>query len=500
MTLAGPPANEALDVMDRARSQLLADDWPSLAQIDDADDATLEQHPQRARLALMRAEAHLQLGQAVQARLHAVRALAWGCERRLAARVLLAGAHHTLARAALAAGDEGRASGHFNLSLPATLLPNEARHLLQARQDRAAERLRALRSLARPGRDAARIEPIEAPVWLAELVRECVAADDVHDAVDRVVEQLLSDTGDSARFFVLLSDHFRAAGDTLTALHFLKSAQQRLHKPLESERAAFARRLVALGKADEALDLMVPTALEDAVSGRLAAPDRAAMLQAFGHMKTALQVRNEHGHDLVIAHLRAALPTMAAALGGRTATLIEIGTTREDVPGQGSTRKLAEFCNQHQLHFITVDMDPHNSRMARQTFAKLGMPFEAVTMKGEDYLRGHTGPMDFVFLDAYDFDHGKHSELRQSRYQKFLGSRIDELACHAMHLDCAQLVLARLSPFGAVCLDDTWLDQGRWTAKGTLAMPFLLEHGFKVVDARNRAALLVRGQAVPSTS
>ena len=497
MTLAGPPANEALDVMDRARAQLLADDWAGLAQI---DDAALEQHPQRARLALMRAEAHLQLGQPVQARLQAVRAMAWGCERRLAARVLLAGAHHTLARAALAAGDEGRASGHFDRSLPAALVPNEARRLLQARQDRAAERLRALRSLARPGRDAARIEPAEAPVWLAELVRECVAADDVHDAVDRVVEHQLADAGDGARFFILLSDHFRAAGDTHTALHFLKSAQQRLPKPLEHERAAFARRLVALGKAAEALDLMVPTALEDAASGRLAATDRAAMLQAFGQMKSALQVRSEHGHDLMIAHLRAALPTLAAALCGRTATLIEIGTTREDVPGQGSTRKLAEFCKQHRLHFITVDMDPHNSRMARQTFAALGVPFEAVTMKGEDYLRGDTGPMDFVFLDAYDFDHGKHSELRQSRYQKFLGTRIDELACHAMHLDCAQSVLARLSPFGAVCVDDTWLDQGRWTAKGTLAMPFLLEHGFKVVDARNRAALLVRGQPVAPTS
>jgi hypothetical protein len=115
-----------------------------------------------------------------------------------------------------------------------------------------------------------------------------------------------------------------------------------------------------------------------------------------------------------------------------------------------------------------------------------------VTAKGEDYLRERTGPIDLVFLDAYDFDHGKHSELRQSRYEKFLGARIDELACHRMHLDCAESVATKLWAHGVVCIDDTWLDQDRWTAKGTLAMPYLLDHGFVLVEARNRAALLLR--------
>jgi hypothetical protein len=118
--------------------------------------------------------------------------------------------------------------------------------------------------------------------------------------------------------------------------------------------------------------------------------------------------------------------------------------------------------------------------------------FQALTAKGEDYLRERRDPVDFVFLDAYDFDHGKHSELRQSRYVKFLGSRIDEQACHEMHLDCARSLVRLLSPDGVVCVDDTWLEDGRWSAKGTLAMPFLLDHGFELVDARNRATLLRR--------
>lgn len=61
-------------------------------------------------------------------------------------------------------------------------------------------------------------------------------------------------------------------------------------------------------------------------------------------------------------------------------------------------------------------------------------------------------------------------------------------------LDCSKSVEAKLSRNGLVCIDDTWLEEGNWTAKGTLAMPYLLEHGFRVLDVRNRAALLDRSK------
>jgi hypothetical protein len=50
----------------------------------------------------------------------------------------------------------------------------------------------------------------------------------------------------------------------------------------------------------------------------------------------------------------------------------------------------------------------------------------------------------------------------------------------------------KLSPDGLVCFDDTWIEDGLWVAKGTTAMPYLLENGFEVVEARNRAAILRR--------
>src|SRR3546814_20414765 len=100
----------------------------------------------------------------------------------------------------------------------------------------------------------------------------------------------------------------------------------------------------------------------------------------------------------------------------------------------------------------------------------------------------------FVFLDAYDFDHGKHSELRQSRYKKFLGSEIDEIACHEMHLDCAKSVNMKTAAGGLVCLDDPWIADGKWFAKGTLAVPYLLDPGFEKIGrgcGRDRGCQLV---------
>ena len=148
------------------------------------------------------------------------------------------------------------------------------------------------------------------------------------------------------------------------------------------------------------------------------------------------------------------------------------------------------FCHNHGFHFITVDMDSVNTQTAAQMFRENGVPFEAVHARGEDYLAAYEGDMDCVFLDAYDFDHGKHTELRQSRYEKFLGARISDADCHKMHLECAQAIVKKMQPWTLVCMDDTWLDSGRWAAKGTLSMPYFLENNLQLLDVRNKSALL----------
>ncbi|MBC7735873.1 MAG: hypothetical protein H7245_01315 [Candidatus Saccharibacteria bacterium] len=305
---------------------------------------------------------------------------------------------------------------------------------------------------------------------------------DFPDRIDAAT-RVLPDT-DGALLRILAAGHFVNKGERLQALTLLSEALDDLpaHNP--------QRRDLHLLAASLQLDLNQPrlaakTVLGD-LSGLTAGGEKALNSLTGGDGTDGAA---DHGHAVLLAYLKSN-PLMPV---DRRSLLVEIGTTREDVPGQGSTRVLGQFCAWSGCDFFTVDMDPRNSRHANRMFDRLGLSARAVTARGQDWLAAFDGIIDAVFVDAYDFDHGKHSEIRQARYERFLGGRIDEAECHQMHLDCAQSLIHLLAPDGIICIDDTWLDDaGKWTAKGTTAMPFLLENGFEVIEARNRAALLRR--------
>jgi hypothetical protein len=94
------------NLLERARTQWQFGDWASLAAI---GRETLQHHPDRAKLALLAAAGHQQLGDQSATRQFIRLAQDWGCGKKLIAQVLLAGAHNTLAKAAAAAGQVPRA-------------------------------------------------------------------------------------------------------------------------------------------------------------------------------------------------------------------------------------------------------------------------------------------------------------------------------------------------------------------------------------------------------
>lgn len=290
---------------------------------------------------------------------------------------------------------------------------------------------------------------------------------------------------DAALIQIVAASHFWACGQNLLALSFLAEADHRILPQDHALRSLSAEVMIRMGKGDLALN----TLLAGVFAGPQAFEQKVQMALREYLAKNFAPKAAEHGHALLLSYLERFAPEDGA---GRK-VLIEIGTTRETVPGQGSTEKLADRCAELGIDFVTVDMDPRNSTQARRMFKRKGYAFRAVTSKGEDFLAQWTGPIDYCFLDAYDFDHGQHSELRQGRYESFLGERIDDAACHKMHYDCAISLIQKLAPDGVICFDDTWTDaEEKWTAKGETAMPLLLENGFTVVDSRNRAALLAR--------
>jgi hypothetical protein len=281
--------------------------------------------------------------------------------------------------------------------------------------------------------------------------------------------------------------------NNLRALHYFTLA--RTFDPDESkELFLLAQNYFKLNQKALALEVYLDFWLKWVAVDDKAAADFKKLLRSY---QEKAEVAKEHGQQLLIHYINQNLEFIRSRTSHKL-TLIEIGSTREDVPGQGSTRKLAQLCQKHQFHFITVDMDPRNTSYARNVLNKINPSFEAITSKGEDFLKDYTGPIDFVFLDAYDFEHGKHSEERQLRYEQFLGDRINDQDCHQMHLECAQHLLNKLSPYGAICIDDSWFINDTWAGKGTTAVPFLLQNNFNIVLSGNRSVLLVRQHKAPT--
>lgn len=207
-----------------------------------------------------------------------------------------------------------------------------------------------------------------------------------------------------------------------------------------------------------------------------------------------LHVPNPHGHDLLIHAMDSRATAEEGVLRGHVC--IEIGSTREELPGQGSTVSLAKKCDELGMHFITVDMDPENTDSAIQSLAQINKDFEAVNSKGEDYLARYRGRLDFLYLDAFDVNHKNHAARRRERYKEILGSDINDEACHEMHLKCAIEAVRVMDVGGEIVFDDAWRKADGWGGKGATAMPYLLDGGFSVTQETKNTVRLSRVKAI----
>jgi tetratricopeptide (TPR) repeat protein len=124
------PCPYDLNLLERARTQWQFGDWESLAQL---DRDTLQNHPDRAELALLAAAGHLQTGNNSEARQFVRLAQDWGCGKQLISRILIAGVHNSLGRASAVAGRQTRAIKHFENAISIGTPGSDAKLLTQAR-------------------------------------------------------------------------------------------------------------------------------------------------------------------------------------------------------------------------------------------------------------------------------------------------------------------------------------------------------------------------------
>lgn len=156
--------------------------------------------------------------------------------------------------------------------------------------------------------------------------------------------------------------------------------------------------------------------------------------------------------------------------------LIEVGSER----GEGSTAWLHTYAQRHSLRFYTADIDPSVHQQARTITAG------ARLMTGAELLRRIRSPISIAYLDGFDWTpKGMEREgwiLEQRCRYRELGLEMTNKNSQAEQLAEALLVTERAAASAVVICDDTWHNE-RWDGKGGLAVPHLLDHGFRVVDS-----------------
>jgi hypothetical protein len=120
-------------LLECARTQWQFGDWESLASI---TLETMQHHPQRAKLALLAATGHFQLGNLQEANQFIRLAEDWGCSSNLIAQMLISGAHNSLGCAAVLIDRKPRTMEHFRRAVTLGGIPGDANLLTDARLDK----------------------------------------------------------------------------------------------------------------------------------------------------------------------------------------------------------------------------------------------------------------------------------------------------------------------------------------------------------------------------
>lgn len=186
-----------------------------------------------------------------------------------------------------------------------------------------------------------------------------------------------------------------------------------------------------------------------------------------------------HGHKLLEEHILKQKDL-------ENKTIIEIGSVREHMVGQNSTGFFMELCKKHNMKLISVDMDEDCSANVHREAEKLDFEnYEAITMKGEDYLKT-IEKFDYLYLDGFDYHHQWHSDKRKQKYKEILQTEITNENSWKSHLDMVKEVYEKGDKDSLLCIDDVF-DANK--GKGCTAIPFLMDNEWKALEHKYNAVI-----------
>ena len=135
----------------------------------------------------------------------------------------------------------------------------------------------------------------------------------------------------------------------------------------------------------------------------------------------------------------------------------------------------AWLCKRRGGHLISIDNNLEHLATARHLLQHFAGFVELVHEDSAAWLRRNGRPVDLLYLDSLDTDDPRHAE-----------HCLDEAVAAAPALKAGSLLL----------IDDTPWDSGGWTGKGRRAVPWLLEHGWRIVEGGYQT-LLERAETGP---
>lgn len=132
VTFRESPSSIVLDdvFFERSHTQWYFGDWAKLASL---QSEAFQNHPQRAKLALLAAAGRLQNGAYAEAREYIARAKEWGCSNTQISQILISGVHNSLGRAGAIGNQQHRALRHFETAITIGTADSDTKILTKAR-------------------------------------------------------------------------------------------------------------------------------------------------------------------------------------------------------------------------------------------------------------------------------------------------------------------------------------------------------------------------------
>ena len=199
-----------------------------------------------------------------------------------------------------------------------------------------------------------------------------------------------------------------------------------------------------------------------------------------------LLIGKGHGHSLLLFLLKKKDFFRQSDLN-----FIEIGASREEIFGQGSTKIIANYCEKYKIKFTSVDADGENVKNIKNDLREFKY-FKIINDTGENFSKNYKEKIDVMYLDAFDIETKNPPQKRVQFYKEKFNKNISNYESAKMHFEVINNFLDNFNKKCLIVFDDTFKTKEDFSGKGKTAIPLLLKNNFKIIKKNENSIALER--------